>query len=160
MTLTLKWQRIGAHTLPLPSRAHPEDAGIDLPVIVDGETFAGHVAAPGHRVAATPEALIVFRTGWAVEIPDGWCGLIVVRSSVGKAGWDIESSGVIDAGYAGEILLPMCFRGPSLDSKRYVEHGQRMVQMLILPVPAVESIEVAALSNSRRGQGGFGSTGT
>ena len=104
----------------------------------------------------SPGTTIVFRTGWAVEIPSGYYGQIVVRSSIGKAGWDIESSGVIDASYRGEIMMPMIYRGTGLVR---VDHGQRMAQMVILPVPRVECIEVESLSDTPRGTGGFGSTG-
>ena len=157
-TLTLRWRRMGDHELPIPSRAHPTDAGLDLPVVVDPTNYQGHPTPIRGRIEAHPERIIVFRTGWAVEIPPGWFGLVVVRSSIGKAGWDIESSGVIDPSYRGEIFLPLIYRGDSLSAKRFVSHGDRMAQMLILPVPEVQSVEVAELSDTPRGAGGFGST--
>lgn len=156
--LGLKWKRMGEHTLPLPKRAHDGDAGLDLAVIVD-RFYPNHTPATADRIGVSPHTLIVFRTGWAVEIPAGWFGLIVVRSSIGKAGWDIESSGVIDSTYRGEILLPLAFRGDPLNSARYVANGQRMAQMLLLPVPRVDSVEVSELSPTARGEGGFGSSG-
>lgn len=144
--LTLLWKRIGEHKLAVPRRANPGDAGVDLPIALDG--------VPSLNIY--PDKTIVFRTGWAVEIPHGWYGQIVVRSSVGKAGWDLESSGVIDSGYRGEIMMPMIYRG---EAPVTVEHGKCMAQMLVLPVPHVESVEVASLSDTVRGAGGFGSTG-
>lgn len=156
--IQLKWKRIGDHDFPIPSRAHATDAGLDLSVIVDS-TPAGHSRMPDGRLAPTNDRLVPFRTGWAVEIPPGWFGLVVVRSSIGKAGWDIESSGVIDATYTGEIALPMVYRGDPLGPRRYVKHGDRMAQMLLLPVPKVDSVEVAELTATPRGTGGFGSTG-
>jgi dUTP pyrophosphatase len=157
----LKWKRCGEHTLPLPKRAHDGDAGLDLAVIVTATEPATREFDAGDeaRFSASVGKTVVFRTGWAVEIPAGWFGLIVVRSSIGKAGWDFESSGVIDSGYRAEILLPFVFRGDWLNSARYVANGQRMAQMLLLPVPRVDSVEVSELSTTARGSGGFGSTG-
>ena len=159
--LTLKWKRCGEHALPVPARANAGDAGLDLAVIVDAHTSSA--VARSRTLDPVPKltiydgsSIVVFRTGWAVEIPPGWYGQIVVRSSIGKAGWDLESSGVVDASFRGEILLPMRYRG---EGDYLVEHGQRMTQMVILPVPHVESQEVAELSPSTRGAGAFGSSG-
>ena len=154
--LQLRWKRVGEHNLPVPTRAHDGDAGLDLATVV--ETFyPNHCPGwAGKHVMVSPSTVIVFRTGWAVAIPPGWFGLIVPRSSTGKAGWDIESSGVIDSGYRGEIMLPMVYRG---DGSASVEHGQRMAQMLILPVPRIDSIVVDELDATARGDGGFGSSG-
>lgn len=157
--LQLRWKRIGEHSLPVPSRAHDSDAGLDLAVIADLATAEKHGLSWSREplgVVVWPEATLAFRTGWAVAIPPGWFGLIVPRSSTGKAGWDIESSGVIDSGYRGEIMLPLIYRGA--ESVR-VEHGQRMAQMLILPVPRIDSIVVDELDGTARGAGGFGSSG-
>lgn len=158
--LTLKWKRCGDHALPIPARANAGDAGLDLAVIVDAHTDSAgawsRTLGPVPRLDVYDASIIVFRTGWGVEIPLGWYGQIVVRSSIGKAGWDLESSGVIDAGYRAEILLPMRYRG---DGEYRVEHGQRMAQMVLLPVPHVESQEAAELSPSGRGAGAFGSSG-
>lgn len=158
--LTLKWKRCGDHALPLPARANAGDAGLDLAVIVDAHTDSAgawsRTLGPVPKLDVYDASIIVFRTGWAVEIPPGWYGQIVVRSSIGKAGWDIESSGVIDAGYRGEIKMPMVYRG---EGAGCVEHGQRMAQMVILPVPRVVCVEADTLSATTRGTGGFGSTG-
>lgn len=148
--LTLRWKRVGEHDLPIPSRVHDDDAGFDLSVVIPGGG-----TSDGRR-----EVLQMFGTGWAVAIPVGWFGLIVPRSSVGKAGWDIESSGVIDAGYRGEVMLPLIYRGEPFNAKRVLRHGDRVAQMLLLPVPRVESEEVLELPPTARGAGGFGSTGS
>lgn len=148
--LTLRWKRVGEHDLPIPSRVHDDDAGFDLSVVIPGGG-----TSDGRR-----EVLQMFGTGWAVAIPVGWFGLIVPRSSVGKAGWDIESSGVIDAGYRGEVMLPLIYRGELFNAKRVLRHGDRVAQMLLLPVPRVESEEVLELPPTARGAGGFGSTGS
>lgn len=155
--LTLRWMRVGEHDLPMPARAHDGDAGIDLPVLVDPRmmvpTDSGSV--DGHFLGAP----IVFRTGWAVAIPPGWYGQLIVRSSVGKAGWDLESSGVIDSGYRGEIEVPLAYRGDPFNRGRLVRHGDRLVQMVVLPVPRIDAEEVKELPSSTRGAAGFGSTG-
>lgn len=148
--LTLRWKRVGEHDLPIPSRVHDDDAGFDLSVVIPGGG-----TSDGRR-----EVLQMFGTGWAVAIPVGWFGLIVPRSSVGKAGWDIESSGVIDAGYRGEVMLPLIYRGEPFNAKRVLRHGDRVAQMLLLPVPRVESEEALELPPTARGAGGFGSTGS
>lgn len=157
--LQLRWKRIGEHSLPVPSRAHDGDAGLDLAVVVDREPQCASYSltmGPPPVITVYTDSVIIFRTGWAVAIPPGWFGLVVPRSSTGKAGWDIESSGVIDSGYRGEIMLPMVYRG---DGSASVEHGQRMAQMLILPVPRIDSIVVDELDATARGTGGFGSSG-
>lgn len=162
MTVLLKWKRCGSHTLPVPTRANVGDAGLDLPVVVDKDTepvygsFSRTLGEVPVLDVYNSSGLIVFRTGWAVEIPPGYYGQIVVRSSVGKAGWDIESSGVIDSSYRGEIKMPLIYRG---EETGRVEHGRCLAQMLILPVPHIECVEVDALSDTARGEGGFGSTG-
>lgn len=155
----LQWCRVGDHALPVPARANADDAGIDLAVIIDPAGYPKHPFPLDGRIGVASNTTIVFSTGWRVAIPDGWCGLIVVRSSVGKAGWDIESSGLIDSGFTGEVVIPLIFRGDPLDARRYVTHGDRMAQMILLPVPRLESVEVADLGATSRGAGGFGSTG-
>ena len=155
----LNWCRVGEHALPVPTRANADDAGIDLAVTVDPAGYPKHPLPLDGRIGVAAGTTIVFGTGWRVAIPSGWCGLIMVRSSVGKAGWDLESSGLIDSSYRGEIAIPLIFRGDPLDPRRYVTHGDRMAQMLLLPAPPVASVEVSELDATARGAGGFGSTG-
>lgn len=168
--LSLRWQRLGDHTLPLPSKAHADDAGLDLAVIVEpslrapsvGFHFAELVDHGGSvewtlpRITVYPGALVNFDLGFAVEIPPGWYGQLAVRSSVGKARWFLASSGVIDSSYRGGLRLPLLYLG---EEPFTVEHGQRMAQMLLVPVPRVDCVEVSELSPTVRGAGGFGSTG-
>ena len=97
----------------------------------------------------------VYDTQIAMEIPDGYVGLIFPRSSVSKTGLSLRNAvGVIDSGYRGPIMLK--FGG---EAGGYLA-GDRVGQIMILPYPEIEYVEVDELSDSERGAGGFGSTGT
>ena len=99
---------------------------------------------------------ITYNTGLAIEIPTGYVGLIFPRSSVYKTGQHLVNSvGVIDSGYRGEIKLKFT---RSRDSLEY-NVGERVGQIMILPYPQIELVEVEGLSMSDRGVDGFGSTG-
>ena len=131
--------------IALPQRAHPGDAGLDLRSAVDVEV------APGAR-AMVP-------TGLAVAIPEGHAGLVLPRSGLAsKEGLTLANApGLIDAGYRGEVVCAVV----NLDRERPVRiaRGDRVAQLVIVPIPAAEPVEVAALPDSARGSGGFGSTG-
>lgn len=125
----------------IPTRAHHDDAGIDL--YACGE----HVVAPG-ETATIP-------LGVAFEIPLGYVGLIWDKSSIGSK--SIKTlCGVIDAGYRGEVKIML----HNLSAEAYTfEHGHKVAQMLIQTVELCEVEEVSELSESARGEGAFGSTG-
>ena len=122
----------------IPKYAKHGDAGIDLTAIdrkVDGmwETYY---------------------TGLAMEIPEGYVGLLFPRSSVYKTEQRLANSvGVIDSGYRGEIMMKF-----SRSINQY-KIGDRIGQIIIMPYPQIEFEEVKELSQTRRGSGGFGSTG-
>ena len=122
-----------------PTYAKDGDAGLDLTAIY----------------AISAENFIEYRTGIAVEIPEGYVGFIFPRSSVSKKkNFYLKNSvGVIDSGYRGEILL----RFNTSDS-RY-DAGEKIGQLIILPYPTIQLEEVEDLSSTERGEGGFGSTG-
>lgn len=135
----------------LPSYAHVSDAGMDLVAVSKKHDFDGNV---------------VYGTGLAFEIPDGYVGLLFPRSSNAKKDLLLSNSvGVLDSGYRGEVTFK--FRkqysqfGDVLyhDSVREYEIGDRIGQMIVLPYPRVEFEEVSELSESDRGTGGYGSTG-
>jgi dUTP pyrophosphatase len=127
----------------LPSKAHPdEDAGFDLYC-----TESAWLAAE-RGVEEVP-------TGISVEIPKGYYGQIMTRSSFGKKGMRVHP-GVVDSGYRGEITI-FVYNFASCQYK--IEAGDKIAQLLILPVPEVEIEEVEGLSSSNRGEKGFGSTG-
>ena len=126
----------------LPTKAHPTDAGYDL--------YAASTSVDKNYN-------IVYGTGIAVEIPDGYVGLVFPRSSIAnKAIMLTNSVGVIDSGYRGEVMAKFKRVTDELDSYQV---GDRIAQLIIIPYPQVEFEEVSELSNSDRGEGGYGSSG-
>lgn len=130
--------------LPMPSYARPGDAGIDLYARTDA------VVAPGGRMLVP--------TGIAIALPVGFVALTVPRSgfALRQGGTLLNSPGVIDAGYRGEIgSIVHNTDGEPL----HISRGDRIAQMLIMRLPAVHLTEVESLPGTHRGDGGFGSTG-
>jgi dUTP pyrophosphatase len=129
----------------LPSRTYHGDAGFDL-AACESVTLA-----PGERAAVA--------TGVAVEIPDGYAGFVQPRSGLAaRHGITIVNSpGLIDSGYRGEVLIVLL----NTDRREAfsVEPGMRIAQLVILPVPGVELLEVGRLAESERGDRGHGSSG-
>lgn len=125
----------------LPTRAHHNDAGLDI------YSSEGVFLMPGQGKAV--------RTGIALELPEGHVGLIADRSSLGKKGIK-TAGGVIDAGYRGEIQVILWNISPD---QLELRQGERIAQLLILPVHTPAIKEVSELSDSVRGTKGFGSTG-
>ena len=98
----------------------------------------------------------VYLTGVALEIPAGYVGLLFPRSSVSKTSLTLANSvGVIDSGYRGEIMLKYRYAGGNTTYRS----GDRVGQLMVIPRPTIELIEVEELSTTERGEGGFGSTG-
>lgn len=122
-----------------PSYAKDGDAGLDL--------TATHMTFD--------ENFIEYGTGIAVEIPEGYVGLVFPRSSVSKKeNFYLKNSvGVIDSGYRGEIKMRFN------DSDEHYQPGEKIGQLIILPYPTIYLEEVEELSSTERGEGGFGSTG-
>jgi dUTP pyrophosphatase len=99
-----------------------------------------------------------YGTDLAMEIPKGYVGLLFPRSSISKTDHFLRNSvGVIDSGYRGEIKLRMSI--PALGETEYLI-GDKVGQLILMKLPWVEIEEVEELSNTDRGEGGFGSTGT
>ena len=122
----------------IPKYAKPGDAGIDL-------------TAVDRKVEGNWNT---YYTGLAMEIPEGYVGLLFPRSSVYKTEQRLANSvGVIDSGYRGEIMMKF-----NRSMKEY-KIGDRIGQIIILPYPQIEFEEVEELSETNRGSGGFGSTG-
>ncbi len=125
----------------VPTRAHHDDAGIDL------------YACGEHSVEPHQTAMILI--GVAFEIEEGCVGLIWDKSSIGSKSLK-TLSGVIDAGYRGEVSVMV----NNLSDEPYTfSHGHKVAQLLIQKVEFPDIIEVDELSDSLRGEGGFGSTG-
>ncbi|HEV7362404.1 MAG TPA: dUTP diphosphatase [Mycobacterium sp.] len=136
--------------LPMPSRAHDGDAGVDLCSAVDIEL------APGRR-ALVP-------TGIAVAIPHGMVGLVHPRSGLAtRVGLSIVNSpGTIDAGYRGELKVALINLDP--EESIVLRRGDRIAQLLVQRVELPELVEVtsfdeAGLGDTSRGEGGHGSSG-
>ncbi len=125
----------------LPVRAHHDDAGTDL------------FAYGDHTVEA--HQTLVIPTGVAMELEKGYVALVWDKSSVGSKG--IKTlGGVIDAGYRGEYKIIV----HNLNNESYTfKHGDKVAQILIQKVEFPELVEVIELTDSTRGDGGFGSTG-
>lgn len=126
----------------IPTRAKSSDAGYDLYSTSD--------------LPITPTARELVSTGIAIEIPEGYYGRVAPRSGLAvKAGVDILA-GVVDSGYRNEIKVVMINLGQGLVS---VNKGDRIAQLIIEKCHDVEWEEVKELSDSDRGEGGFGSSG-
>ncbi len=129
----------------VPTRAHAGDAGLDLYACE-----AAHLG-PGERWSVG--------TGVAVEIPDGYAGLVLPRSGIARDHGIalVNGPGLIDAGYRGEIRVLLLNTDPAEIFR--VEPGERIAQLVVVPVGLPEPAEVESLSDSSRGDGGFGSSG-
>ena len=133
-----------------PVRATDGSAGWDLTAL----GFA-YIDEEGEEFE-TYTGIVKYLTGIAVEIPPGYVGLIFPRSSCFKTGMDLTNCvGVIDSDYRGEIAF--VFR--VIDIGKKYDIGDRIGQLVIIPCPVVELVEVDELSQTERGSGGFGGTG-
>jgi len=130
----------------LPTRAHDNDAGWDL---YAAETFGGFGDLPVDHVTIP--------TGIAVEIPEGHFGLIKSRSSLSSKHGVNVTAGVVDSGYRGEIGVVLQTTSPQ--GMPQIAQGDKIAQMIVLPLPSTKIIEVKSLSESKRGEKGFGSSG-
>ncbi|HSE82889.1 MAG TPA: dUTP diphosphatase [Gaiellaceae bacterium] len=128
----------------LPERAYAGDAGLDLC------TCARLELAPGERA--------VVPTGLAVAIPEGFAGFVQPRSGLAARHGIavVNSPGLIDAGYRGEIRVVLL----NTDRKQtfVAEPGDRIAQLVVLPVPELELVELDELPETERGVRGFGSS--
>lgn len=129
----------------MPQQAHPGDAGIDLQAVE-----AAHIG-PGERWQV--------KTGLAVEIPPGHAGLVLPRSGLAlRHGITlVNAPGLIDSGYRGEVAVLLLNTDPAEIFR--IEPGDRIAQLVVVPLAEIEAIEVPELGQTERGSGGFGSTG-
>lgn len=144
--MEIKFKRLSDNAV-LPSKAHPTDAGLDLTCT----SITSEVNECGQFV-------LVYHTGIAVEIPVGYVGLIFQRSSVYKKSLTLTNAvAVIDSGYRGELILK--FKNTSGDSIPAVYNiGDRIAQLVIIENPEVEPVFADTLSETDRGENGFGSS--
>ena len=129
----------------LPERAYAGDAGLDL--------------AACERVELPPGGRAMVGTGLAVAIPEGYAGFVQPRSGLAaRSGISIVNSpGLVDSGYRGELRVVLL--NTDKEHAFVVEPGMRIAQLVVLPVPQVELVEVDELPASERGAAGFGSSG-
>jgi dUTP pyrophosphatase len=129
----------------LPTRAHDGDAGLDL--------YAAQPAhlGPGERWSVP--------TGVAVQIPEGHAGLVLPRSGLAREHGIslVNSPGLIDAGYRGELTVLLLNTDPAEVYR--VSSGDRIAQLVVVSVATAEPVEAESLAESARGDGGFGSSG-
>jgi dUTP diphosphatase len=145
MTVAVPFRRLDPD-LPVPTYAHPGDAGADL---VSAEDVV--LAAGGGR------ALV--RTGVAVALPEGYVGLVHPRSGLAaRLGVTVlNAPGTVDAGYRGEILVNLINHDPVAPAK--ISRGDRIAQLVVQRVERADFQIVEELPGSERGPGGHGSTG-
>ena len=126
-----------------PKFGKPGDAGADLTATSMNLSMGDH---------------IVYGTGLAVEIPEGMVGLVFPRSSIRNTTLSMANSvGVIDSGYRGEIMIT--FKMVNKNEVVGYTIGDRIAQLIIIPVPLAQYVEVDELSETQRGTAGHGSTG-
>jgi dUTP diphosphatase len=128
----------------VPQRAYEHDAGLDL--------------AACERVELAPGERALVPTGLAVAIPDGYAGFVQPRSGLAaRHGITIVNTpGLVDSGYRGELQVVLL--NTDERDEFVVEPGMRIAQLVIVPIPVVDPIEVDELPESERGVRGFGST--
>lgn len=129
----------------LPTKAHADDAGFDL--------YA-------HSKSFDDVDNVVYGVGVAFEIPKGFVGLLFPRSSNAKKDLLLSNSvGVLDSGYRGEVLFK--FKPTVFDYTHLRDYsiGDRIGQIIIMPYPEIEFVEVDDLSQTERGEGSYGSSG-
>ena len=128
----------------VPSRAYAGDAGLDLAAI--------------ERIELGPGERAVVPTGLAVAIPDGYAGFVQPRSGpASRHGITIVNApGLVDSGYRGELMVVL--HNTDRDEPFVVEAGMRIAQLVVLPIPEVELVEVEELPATERGGRGFGSS--
>lgn len=131
----------------IPTRGTVGSAGWDFYALTDADYIGAGVYRPN----------VMYQTGISLEIPSGHVGLIFPRSSIYKTDLNLSNSvGVIDSDFRGEIKF--IFKRPHTRSVEY-KAGDRIGQLVIIPYPEINFVEVDDLSDTKRGSNGFGSTG-
>ena len=129
----------------MPTRGHDDDAGLDL--------YAAE------KALITPGVRVSIGTGLAVAIPEGLAGLVLPRSGLAlKSGVTlVNSPGLIDPGYRGEVRVVLINTDPNTDF--HCKPGDRIAQLLLVPIASASPMQADSLDTSARGGAGFGSTG-
>jgi len=140
MSVQIKIKKLHPHA-KIPEYAKPGDAGVDLTAV--------HVEEKDGKLYC--------HTGLAIELPEGYVGKIYPRSSVHKKDLVLANSvGILDSGYRAELLVVF----KTLNSRmNFYQPGDRVAQLIVEPIPTMLFKQVNELSETERGEGGFGSTG-
>lgn len=139
--IEIKFKKLCAEAV-MPTKAHPSDAGADL------------VAVNKHW--DDEKQCWIYGTGIATEIPEGYVGLVFPRSSIRKYALTLcNCVGVIDSGYRGEIMASY----KPIGNGPVYNIGDKIAQLIIMPFPEINYVEVNELSDTDRGEGGHGSSG-
>ena len=141
--LEIKFKKLNDEA-ELPKYANSGDAGLDLKAtsVEWSDDFNCYV----------------YGTGLAVEIPEGYVGLLFPRSSIRKYNLALTNCvGVVDSGYRGEIMLT--FRNQFEGTGKVYNIGDKICQLIIMPYPIIEPVEATKLSETERGENGHGSSG-
>lgn len=125
----------------MPEKAHADDAGCDLRTRYEQTVFTGDS--------------VVFDTGIHMNIPKGYMGEIVGRSGLNIKHGIVCPKGTVDAGYIGEIKVKLY----NLGDKYTFKKGDKIAQLIIVPIADAEMVQVESLEDTERGDNGFGSTG-
>ncbi len=136
----------------IPSYAKLGDAGMDLTA----------TSGPYDLLTDDEEGSwgLEYKTGLAIAIPEGYVGLIFPRSSISKKDLLLANSvGVIDSEYRGEIKCRFKITGTYIVEESFYKAGDKIAQLIIVPFPTIELEESDELSETERGEGGFGHTG-
>ncbi len=133
----------------MPTRAHETDAGLDLYSPINA------IIPSAVSVLAAKNNSVCIDTGVHIEIPAGYVGMIKSKSGL-NINCGITSEGVIDAGYTGSMVVKLYNHGKSA---LHITKGQKISQLVILPIITPELEQVDSLDATERGDGGFGSSG-
>ena len=131
----------------VPTYGTEFSAGADLYACMDGKTEIG------------AGKTVMIHTGIALEIPSGYAGFVFARSGIAKNRGLAPANkvGVVDSDYRGEIMVAIHNHS---GKTQYVENGERIAQMVIMPYLKADFVESESLDETERSSGGFGSTGT
>lgn len=129
----------------IPHMAYNGDAGVDLRSV--------------ERIVLKPQKRAMVATGLAIALPEGYAGFILPRSGLAaKHGISIVNApGLIDSNYRGELKVILLNTDP--DNSFTIEIGDRIAQLIVMPVPTINFEQVEELTESQRGESGFGSSG-
>ena len=143
----------------LPTRGSEKAAGYDLRASLTGTTdLNDSTCIDGDNIKIAPHCTVKVGTGLAAELPDGYFGAIFARSGLAtKQGLrPANAVGVVDSDYRGELIVAL---HNDTDKEQVIQAGERIAQLVIMPYLSATFTEVEELDTTKRGEGGFGSTG-